>query len=75
VFGLRTGAQGAPDPPSAAVTILACRMLNQWLGTTYTLDEVAEMDPLLMDMISVIGQGIKPRLPPKDKKAKHGRNP
>ena len=50
-------------------------MLNQWLGTAYTLDEVAEMDPLLMDMISVIGQGVKPRLPPKDKKAKHGRNP
>jgi hypothetical protein len=34
--------------------MLQTRALNSWLGTTYTLDEVAEMDWLTFDLMGAI---------------------
>jgi hypothetical protein len=40
--------------------MLNTRSLNTWLGTTYTLEEVAEMDPLIFVMLNAIRQGMDP---------------
>lgn len=43
-------------------------MLNQWLGSSYSLEQVAEMDPLIMVLMNALNQGLTP--PPRDKKRK-----
>ena len=49
-----------PDPPDAAVTMLNTRLLNKWLGTTYTLEEVAEMDPLTFEVRAALAVALDP---------------
>jgi len=44
--------------------MLKTRALNDWLGTTYTLDEVAEMDWLTFDIMGAIKEAANP--PKKD---------
>lgn len=36
------------------------RALNDWLGTNYTLDEVAEMNWLVFDILGAIKQAADP---------------
>ena len=48
--------------------MLETRMLNQWLGTSYTLEQVAEMDPLVLVLMNALNQGLTP--PPRGKKAR-----
>jgi hypothetical protein len=48
--------------------MLATRELNQWLGTSYTLEEVARMDPLLFDIYAAVRQGIPTAPKPKGPK-------
>ena len=55
----------APDPPDAAVIMLNTRLLNRWLGTAYTLEEGAEMDPLTFEVRAALAVALDP---PKDKK-------
>jgi len=40
--------------------MLNTRALNKWLGTHYSLDEVAEMDPLLFVLLAAIQRGEAP---------------
>jgi len=40
--------------------MLKTRTLNQWLHTSYTLDEVAEMDPLVMEILQALHRGLFP---------------
>ena len=51
-------------PPDAAIVMMKTRALNDFLGTAYTLDEVAEMNPLVFDLLGAIKRGL---YPPKDK--------
>ena len=46
--------------------MLRTRALNDWLGTSYTLDEVSEMDWLMFDMMGAIKQALDP--PPAEDK-------
>ena len=50
--------------PPLAVVLMATRSINQWLGTSYTIAEVAEEDALLLDVLAALAQGMNPR--PKD---------
>lgn len=63
--------QGA-ELPDAARVMLETKMLNQWLGTHYSLEDVAEMDPLVLVLMNALNQGLTP--PPRGKRAK-GRDP
>jgi len=49
--------------PDAVAVMLKTRMINQWLGTQYTLEEVANMDDLLFDVLGAVRQAVNP--PPK----------
>ena len=40
--------------------MLHTRTLNNWLGTTYTLEEVSEMDWLVFDIMGAIKQAANP---------------
>ena len=51
--------------PDAAEIMLKTRMVNDFLGTRYSLEEVSEMDDLLFDMLGAIRQALFP--PKKDK--------
>jgi len=35
-------------------------MINTWLGTQYSLEEVAEMDDLLFEMLGAVRRGMEP---------------
>ena len=58
---------GALPPPDAAGVMLRTRVLNEWLGTNYTLDEVSEMDWLVFDMMGAIKQALDPTPVDEDK--------
>jgi len=45
--------------------MLHTRMINDWLGTNYTLEEVAEMPGTVADLIIGLRGGLDPK--PKDK--------
>ena len=62
----RTGAaiDGA-DPPDAAVIMMRTRALNKGFGTTYTFEEVAEMDALLFSMQGWLMTALYPDKPKK----------
>ena len=64
---VRSGMEYPPEmqAPDAAVVMLKTRVLNDFLGTRYTLDEVSEMDPLIFDLLGAIRRGL---FPPKDDK-------
>ena len=59
---MRTGAEGIPDsdPPDAAVTMVHTRIINDWLNTHYTLEEVAEMDWLTFEILAALRKGLAP---------------
>lgn len=61
-YSIRTGAKlpDDPDPPDAAVVMLKTKRLNQYLGTSYSMEEVSEMDDLVFDMIGAIDRGLNP---------------
>jgi len=40
--------------------MLNCRQLNKWLGTSYTLEEVAEMDWLVFDILGALAVALDP---------------
>lgn len=67
---------GDPDAPDAAYIMLQTRQLNQWLGTNYTLDEVANdpvlRDPMVLNMMGAIQSGLTPpdQKSPKEKRRK-----
>jgi hypothetical protein len=46
--------------PDAARIMLQTRMVNDWLGTNYTLDEVAEMDELTFEIMGALRQALNP---------------
>ena len=46
--------------PSLAWTMLRAKNLNGWCGTTYSLEEVDEMDPLVFIVLDALRQGIEP---------------
>ena len=50
--------------------MLQTRSLNRWLGTNYTLDEVAEMDPLAFEILAALNRGLFPPEPRAKPKAK-----
>lgn len=50
------------------MVMLQTRLLNNWLGTSYTLDQVAEMEPLLFDILVALNQGLFPLEPKKKDK-------
>ena len=46
--------------PDAAEIMLKTRMVNDWLGTSYSLEEVGEMDDLLFDIMGALRQALNP---------------
>jgi hypothetical protein len=46
--------------PDAARIMLRTRVVNRWLGTTYSLEDVAEMDPLLFELMAALQVGLAP---------------
>jgi hypothetical protein len=50
----------APEPPEAAVVMLNTRQLNRWLGTSYTLEEVSEMDWSVFDLLGALAVALEP---------------
>ena len=49
------------DLPDAALVMLNTRALNAWLGTSYTLEQVAEMDPMVFEIMASLAQGMNPK--------------
>lgn len=47
--------------------MLRTRMLNQWLGTSYHLEEVAEMDPIAFEILNALHSGLFPPEPKMEK--------
>ena len=44
----------AEPMPDAAMVMLKTRLLNDWLGTSYSLDDVADMDELTFEVLMSI---------------------
>ena len=42
--------------------ILHTRILNDYLGSSYSLEEVADMDPLLFEVLVAVKQGMNPKV-------------
>jgi len=40
--------------------MLNTRQLNKWLGTSYTMEEVSEMDWLTFDLLSALAIALEP---------------
>ena len=60
---IRTGLKLPDDAeplPDAARVMMNTRALNDWLGTVYTLDEVAEMEWLTFDIMAAIKRAADP---------------
>ncbi len=53
------------DPPDAAVIMMRTRALNKSLGTSYTLEQVGEMDHLLFSLHGWVMQALYPPPPKK----------
>lgn len=47
-------------------------MINQWLGSSYTLEQISEMDPLIPIILQSVDQGMNPT-PGKREEAPRGR--
>ena len=43
-----------------AGVMLNAKILNDYLGTSYTLEEAAEMNPLVMVILLALKQGLNP---------------
>jgi len=48
--------------------MLKTQLINGWLGTSYSLEEIAEMDDLVFEIMTALREGITPR-PPKPPEA------
>ena len=48
------------DLPDAATVMLKARMINDWCGTHYTLEEVSEMPDLLFEVLGALRRGLQP---------------
>lgn len=46
--------------PDAALTMLNTRLVNSWLHTHYSLEEVAAMPDLVFDVLAALRQGMDP---------------
>lgn len=46
--------------PDAAYILLATRTLNRFTGASYSIEDVAAMDPLIFDIVAALEQGLKP---------------
>jgi len=53
------------DPPDAAVIMMRTRGLNKAFGTTYTFEQVAEMDDLVFSMQGWLMKALYPDKPKK----------
>ena len=58
--------QAAKQYPDADMTelgyvMLNAKLLNNWTGCSYSLDEVAEMDSLVFVVLNAMSQGMEPR--------------
>ena len=64
-WALRHGMEPAEVPgaglPDAALVMLHTRMLNEWLHTHYSLEEVAGMPEMLFMILSSLRQGMNPK--------------
>ena len=49
-----------PDPPDLAVDLWRTRLVNQWLGTAYSIEEITEMDPLVFTVMGMVAKGMDP---------------
>jgi len=49
--------------PDALALMLNTKLINSFMGTAYTVEEVADMDWLVFEMIAAYQQGMNP--PPK----------
>lgn len=48
------------DPPDAATHMFRTKAINAYLGTAYSLEEVAEMDPLVFTIMAALQRGLDP---------------
>lgn len=65
---MRTGMvfdAGESEFPEVAVLMLRAKNLNEWIGTRYSLEDVAEMDQLLFDIVNTMRRALNP---PKEEK-------
>lgn len=46
--------------PEVAVMMLRTRMLNDLLGSHYSVEEVQEMDPLVFEVMGALRVGLNP---------------
>lgn len=53
--------------PDAAVILWRTRGINQYLGTHFTPEEVADMDWLVFDMLAAMSRAEFPKKPKKAK--------
>lgn len=51
------------EMPDALALMLNTKLINSFMGTAYTVEEVADMDWLVFEMIAAYQQGMNP--PPK----------
>ena len=54
----------AEPMPDAAMVMLKAHHLNSYLGTNYSLDEEADMDELMFEVMFALRRGMNP--PPKE---------
>jgi len=54
-----------PDPPDAAVVMLKTRALNKSFGTSYTFEQVADMDELVFSIQGWLMRALYPDTPKK----------
>ena len=47
------------EMPDAASVVLATKLINDFTGASYTCKEVAEMDPLLFEIVSALREGLQ----------------
>ncbi len=48
------------EPPDAAVVMLNTRLLNEWAHTSYSFEQVAEMSPMMFDILASLQRGLRP---------------
>ena len=65
-FSIQTGAElENPDPPDAAIVMMKTRALNNSFGTSFTFEEVAEMDDMLFWLYGRLIPIMNPEKPKK----------
>jgi len=49
-----------PDPPEAAVYVWYTKIVNDYLGTAYTVEEIAEWPPEAIETVLAVMRGMNP---------------